>query len=1787
MRHERFWPKEARTACLFVVDQFEEVSRSEDRSHFIAELLSASTATYLSVLLTVRSDSYENVMELNRELAQALRSRQEYVIEMNEDELRMTIEGPARRVRLSLEGGLASRLLDDVQAEPGGLPLLQYALTMLWKPEKNGPLTHAAYEQAGGVKHAIANAADLTFRRLSPDMQRAAKRLFMRLVHKPDSSHGPHGDTRRVATRAEVGEEAWSVAQAFAADKALRILVLSGDVRQTDATVDVAHEALLRAWQRLKDWSAQDDEFIRWREKLQLLLVKQDPRRAAADSIHDSVMADAQQWYDERREELNQPEIDFILSAIHDPAEVRNASAQGFLLLQHPRIVASHPELVGDWCAALICARKFTALLAELERATTASLPNRVIATLIDAQVLQSSPGYARQILSACAKVRQIRDKADREQVLAETAEGFARIGDAESAISALIAIDGNINLRSDKAVRLASLIAVSTTLEAGLRASKLIVDIKRRREALKDIVVKLTLAAKEQAAALAAEIGLRELAEPKYPNVPLLVSSLQILVRAGSAEPAINRVSEIRDTATREELISGIALEMVRASDHESALRLASELVDATLRGSVQLAAADSYLAAGQIGAARVIGETCDIPRHRAEILIRAGGASAGAGLSEDAIRSATEAETLCHHIAPEERDAVRAAAFRLRGRVEHFIDAKSVKAKVGLVQNAGLRQELYLVAVVNLATGGKLAEADEIAQEANQIHSDPVDPNRIYRMAFAEVVRTLTMDGRFGEAIDWLQKADLQPAQLARSAVQSGRSEDALRFAGATADTKLSRELRIGVIDTLLETGGVDAAREVAKSIDDAAIVERVAVAHAIALTKAGHFDDAEEVARTISSAGQRANTLSAIAFAVLRTSSDPQMIQNAVPVALATREGRALGLATQAWARARRHDEALSLAQQAETLAARMDLELGIAIELTNAGKTAEARDILNAIIPNLLELPERTGKNQSEGPVATSLARNVPKAAQALASLSDFDIPLELVKRIPDRALRQITFSEVLERLAEDGQTDRALELLNSGEDLPLGLRFRVKAKIARLLARRGLPDQAQTIVEIDAFNKGTESVEAGPFKTLDASSLLNALTEIAQAFVRNDRLESALEMAAELNDVRMRAAVITNLVGSAAARHLLDGMSRVPGKTGARLWPVLARSLSRAGRWPEALLAAGRIEDKPVRGGLLVEIALTFIDNQRAADAVVAAMQAFDDLSEPVYADEQFLSLMFQALARARNTEAVLQQLQALRSERHSAVLLLEIARQMGKEGKLAEALDLCKRAPPEVRSRAYRETAAALAEAGYASEAERLAHLSEEEIQPELRTVLARSWAALGDAAQSFALCDLIPAGKERGRALSVVARTLNDKLQREDGHRAASRAFEELSQASATFNLLRESISVLAQTAHPSDMAALVFRVTPPTLYGQVLAAFARAMVQAGRHEEAFQFAANLEEPALRLAVEEEAKAAVTSAQDLDVAVRFASSLSVFSRPRRLAGIVRELAGRQDWENAETIAEAALQALRQVQPDITQAAVSGDVAYVLAEAAQYRQTIAAARMSTAAHRQTAIERLVVSLSRRGLDSEALEAARQLPNRNGQQRAFAKLALSFANLGRRDPAGSALRELENTDARPELLALLAIGLADAKALDDGQRIAERIEHSAISARTLVAISEKYADAGDYHAARAAVRAAWNVAAKIGAFDEYSKLMVSIASAYARVKSYRDALSAMENCELASDRLAAACAILYWDSFHRHPEIADYAKAAVHRLLSDGGGQSPGGSVPAAETLTLE
>jgi len=309
----RIVQKQQEVQFLLFVDQFEELytlcQDGGERSHFLNALLSLFRSSAFKVIITLRADFLGYALS-NRPFADALQYHDLKIGPMTRQELRRAIEEPAKKLSVTLEDGLTDRILDAVELEPGNLPLVEFTLTRLWAAQKYGKLTHQAYDAIGGVEQALADYAEDFYTRLSEDEQMRIRQIFIQLVRPGEGT----ADTRRLATRDEIGETNWTLVTRLSDAR----LVVSGRDTITDIeTVEVVHEALIREWKRLAGWMEDNREFRLWQERLRSSVHQWEASGHSGDALLRGVLLDeAKEWILEHPQDLGAAEREFLRASI-------------------------------------------------------------------------------------------------------------------------------------------------------------------------------------------------------------------------------------------------------------------------------------------------------------------------------------------------------------------------------------------------------------------------------------------------------------------------------------------------------------------------------------------------------------------------------------------------------------------------------------------------------------------------------------------------------------------------------------------------------------------------------------------------------------------------------------------------------------------------------------------------------------------------------------------------------------------------------------------------------------------------------------------------------------------------------------------------------------------------------------------------------------------------------------------------------------------------------------------------------------------------------------------------------------------------------------------------------------------------------------------------------------------------------------------------------------------------------------------------------------------------------
>jgi hypothetical protein len=258
------------------LDQLEEVFTlqerfgQESRQLFFRAIEALARSGLVWVVATLRSDFYNRCEEVPELVELKRKSGQYHLLPPAEVELSQMIRYPAEAAGLVFQedpvrGKLEEVIAREAQGQPGALPLLQYALDLLYHAGgADGLLTHEEYERVGRVTGAVAKKAEQTFAELSTQEMDSLDDVLRGLVTLGEGAE--EVAVRKVAryeglirTPAAKGlVDAFQEARLFTGDQD------AGGY----ATVTVAHEALLRVWPRVVAWIQANRAFLRQRTRL-------------------------------------------------------------------------------------------------------------------------------------------------------------------------------------------------------------------------------------------------------------------------------------------------------------------------------------------------------------------------------------------------------------------------------------------------------------------------------------------------------------------------------------------------------------------------------------------------------------------------------------------------------------------------------------------------------------------------------------------------------------------------------------------------------------------------------------------------------------------------------------------------------------------------------------------------------------------------------------------------------------------------------------------------------------------------------------------------------------------------------------------------------------------------------------------------------------------------------------------------------------------------------------------------------------------------------------------------------------------------------------------------------------------------------------------------------------------------------------------------------------------------------------------------------------------------------
>ena len=436
-QRERLELPKARFAL--VVDQLEELFTSgfslEVRQKYISAIADLVRSGRVFILATLRSDFYPwyqqfpDLIELTKPGGKVdLRPPTAYEIG---NMIRLPAEAAGLHFEQERETGqrLDQALRDAASATPESLPLLEHVLSLLYDEQGargDDLLRWSDYRELGELKGALAKHAEAVFSTLQPHEQKAFP-LMMRYLVTLGQGEEEVPNRRTVPYRDFVASEGTDHDQKAGAKGFVdlfiekRLLVADTDP-QGEITVSVAHEALLREWQRVKEWLTENREFLRMRDRLDSSLKLWLSRGKQKDDLLEPGLhlAEGEKLVNDFGPSLSREQTDYICASIAERKRRKQA---------HERIRYAVMAAIG----VLAIAAGFQWLQAERHRQNAERLAARAQAE--EARTKQALASEAEVTTKLQEQLRQASwasfNQAERQFQLGEWQEGIAHLARA------------------------------------------------------------------------------------------------------------------------------------------------------------------------------------------------------------------------------------------------------------------------------------------------------------------------------------------------------------------------------------------------------------------------------------------------------------------------------------------------------------------------------------------------------------------------------------------------------------------------------------------------------------------------------------------------------------------------------------------------------------------------------------------------------------------------------------------------------------------------------------------------------------------------------------------------------------------------------------------------------------------------------------------------------------------------------------------------------------------------------------------------------------------------------------------------------------------------------------------------------------------------------------------------------------------------------------------------------------------------------------------------------------
>ncbi|MDQ3450619.1 MAG: hypothetical protein M3455_06870, partial [Actinomycetota bacterium] len=428
--------------AVLVVDQFEGLFTAGGSAEVVRDFcarLAAYARDRAPVVIAVRADHLAN-LAVEGSLSRLAERGLHLVRTLSGEGLREAITRPATEVGLRIEEGLIDLVERDTDGEPGALPLMSHALAETWQRRDGNVLTVEGYRAAGGIRSAVARSAERLYDGLPPGQRTILRSVVLRLV-----APSIDGDPTRCRVHSSV------LCDDPDRERLVSLLVGARLVTTHEDTVELAHEALARAWPRLRSWLDEDSAGQRILRHLSAAADGWTSLARPDGELYRGARLDtALEWRDATDPDLTAVEADFLRESSEQAATERTALA--VRARQHARqnrrlrglLAMTAAFLIGTLVAGFVAVHNGREASGQRDAALTAQETGQIEALANSSLALRSTDRDVAALLAVEGYRRWPADVRTRSALLGTfTADpgfmGYTQVPDAGHLAGALI----------------------------------------------------------------------------------------------------------------------------------------------------------------------------------------------------------------------------------------------------------------------------------------------------------------------------------------------------------------------------------------------------------------------------------------------------------------------------------------------------------------------------------------------------------------------------------------------------------------------------------------------------------------------------------------------------------------------------------------------------------------------------------------------------------------------------------------------------------------------------------------------------------------------------------------------------------------------------------------------------------------------------------------------------------------------------------------------------------------------------------------------------------------------------------------------------------------------------------------------------------------------------------------------------------------------------------------------------------------------------------------------------